>query len=86
MDEESALDEECLALESIFEDKFTRLQPDKIRLVISAEGAEDEALGRHLQPKGHTTKKSVCCFVDQTRLKSSTCRQYTAVSGVAYSL
>ena len=53
MDEESALDEECLALESIFEDKFTRLQPDKIRLVISAEDAEDEALGRHLhlQPR-----------------------------------
>lgn len=45
MEEESALDEECLALESIFEDKFTRLQPDKIRLVISAEGAEDDSPG-----------------------------------------
>ena len=45
MDEESALDDECLALESIFEDKFTRLQPDKIRLVISAEGAEDDSPG-----------------------------------------
>lgn len=39
------LDEECLALESIFEDKFTRLQPDKIRLVISAEGADDGSAG-----------------------------------------
>ncbi|KAL3151932.1 positive regulation of androgen receptor activity protein [Trebouxia sp. C0010 RCD-2024] len=45
MDQESALDEECLALESIFEDKFTRLQADKIRLVISAEGAEDDSSG-----------------------------------------
>lgn len=46
MEQESALDEECLALESIFEDKFTRLQADKIRLVISAEGAEDDSSSR----------------------------------------
>lgn len=58
MGDESALDEECLALESIFEDKFTRLQPDKIRLVISAEGGEEEAQGRHLhlQPQFHCTQ------------------------------
>lgn len=61
MDEESALDEECLALESIFEDKFSRLQPDKIRLVISAEGAEDEAHGGYLrlQPKHHSTRRNI---------------------------
>ena len=45
MAEESVLDEECLALEAIFEDKFTRLQPDKVRLVISAEGADDGSPG-----------------------------------------
>ena len=88
MDGDSVLDEECLALESIFEDKFTRLQPDKIRLVISAEGAEDEALGRHLhlQPQVHLTQYLVQCYVDQTSLTNNICRQCTAVSGVAYSL
>lgn len=60
MDEESALDEECLALESIFEDKFTRLQPDKIRLVISAEGAEDEAHGRHLHLQPRFLRRNTC--------------------------
>lgn len=45
MEEESLLDEECFALESIFEDKFTRLHADRIRLVISPEGTEDNPAG-----------------------------------------
>ena len=45
MDEDSLVDEECLALESIFEDRFTRLQPDRVRLVILPEGAEDSPAG-----------------------------------------
>ena len=45
MEEESLLDEECLALESIFEDKFTRLHADRIRLVISPGGTEDNPAG-----------------------------------------
>ena len=47
MEGESPLDEECFALESIFEDKFTRLQADRIRLVISPEGAEDNPAGKN---------------------------------------
>lgn len=45
MEEESILDEECLALESILEDKFTRLQPDRIRLIIAPEAAEEGSPG-----------------------------------------
>ncbi len=45
MEEESLLDEECFALESIFEDKFTRLHADRIRLVISPGGTEDNPAG-----------------------------------------
>ena len=48
MEEDSLLDEECLALESIFEDRFTRLQSDRIRLVILPEGAEDSPIGLSL--------------------------------------
>ena len=45
MEEDSLFDEECLALESIFEDKFTRLQPDRIRLIIAPEGVEEGSAG-----------------------------------------
>lgn len=45
MEEESLLDEECLALESIFEDRFTRLQPDRIRLIVVPESSEDSSAG-----------------------------------------
>ena len=41
MQDNSALDDECLALESIFEDNFTRLEPNKIRLIILHEAAEE---------------------------------------------
>ncbi len=46
MEGESLLDEECFALESIFEEKFTRLHADRIRLVISPEGTEDNPAGK----------------------------------------
>ena len=45
MVDESLLDDECLALESIFEDRFTRLQSDKIRLVILPDSAEGSSAG-----------------------------------------
>ncbi len=68
MTEESLLDEECLALESIFEDRFTRLQPDKIRLVILPEGAEDNPGGKslvELQPILFVLSSSVICSCRQ---------------------
>ena len=48
MEEESLLDEECLALESIFENRFTRLQPDRIRLIVISESSEDSSAGQAL--------------------------------------
>lgn len=47
MEEGSILDEECLALESILESNFTRLQPDRVRLIIAPEGAEEGSTGMH---------------------------------------
>lgn len=60
MEEGSLLDEECLALESIFEDKFTRLQPDRIRLIIAPEGAEEGSTGMHHMQLYETTVLSRC--------------------------
>ena len=45
MEEDTLFDEECLALESIFENRFTRLQPDRIRLIIAPEGADEGSSG-----------------------------------------
>eukprot|EP01023_Acetabularia_acetabulum_P036610 TRINITY_DN3461_c0_g1_i1.p1 TRINITY_DN3461_c0_g1~~TRINITY_DN3461_c0_g1_i1.p1 ORF type:complete len:222 (+),score=37.84 TRINITY_DN3461_c0_g1_i1:66-668(+) len=44
-DEESILDEECVALESIFPDKFSRLNDDTIRVVIDPPKDEEKEVG-----------------------------------------
>ena len=58
MEEDSLLDEECLALESILEDKFTRLQPDRIRLIIAPEGAEEGSAGMVIEALIMPTRKA----------------------------
>eukprot|EP01024_Parvocaulis_polyphysoides_P023224 TRINITY_DN21464_c1_g1_i1.p2 TRINITY_DN21464_c1_g1~~TRINITY_DN21464_c1_g1_i1.p2 ORF type:complete len:197 (-),score=38.42 TRINITY_DN21464_c1_g1_i1:349-939(-) len=45
MDDESILDEECVALESIFPDKFSRLNENTIRVVIEPPKEDDSQPG-----------------------------------------